>query len=198
VLVHGIGAPTNYNATLSGVKIVAEGNQQSYETTSDSTGSFEFMGLPEGFYKIQAFVPSHFSGTEAGAKLSSRGCAPINFSLQATGVITGKVLASSGQPIADLTVSIFSAEGVTNEILERLEPYHEQRDTTDKQGQFKFSKLPSGRYLMVVNLLKQYDTTSNGYPRIFYPGVLNLSEAGFITLKDGEQKQNIEFKLPLK
>lgn len=192
----GIGAPTNYNATLSGVKIVAEGKQQSYETITDSTGSFEFLGLPEGFYKMRALVPSHFSGTENGAKLSSLGCAPVNFSIQATGVITGKVLDTRGQPITNLTVSIFSAEGVTNEILERLEPYFEQRDTTDKQGQFRFSKLPSGRYLIAINLLKQYEKTSSGYPRIFYPGVLNLFDAGIITLNDGEQKQNIELKLP--
>jgi 5-hydroxyisourate hydrolase-like protein (transthyretin family) len=141
-------------------------------------------------------VPSHFSGTETGAKLSNRGCFPVSFSIQATGVITGKVLDTRGQPRANLTVSIFSAEGVTNEVLERLEPYYEQRDTTDKQGQFRFSKLPSGRYLIAVNLVKQYDQSSSGYPRIFYPGVLNLSEAGIITLSDGEQKQNIELKLP--
>ncbi len=196
VTLHSIGAPTNYNATLPGVKIVAEGKQQSYETITDNIGSFEFVGLPEGFYKIQAFVPSHFSGTLEGAKLSNRGCSPVRFSIQATGAITGKVLDTRGQPIENLTVSIFSAEGVTNEVLARLEPHYEQRDTTDKQGQFRFSKLPSGRYLIAVNLLKQYIKTPNVYPRTFYPGVLNLSGAGIITLNDGELKQNIELKLP--
>jgi hypothetical protein len=197
VTLQGVSAPPTYGVVLPGVKIVAEGMGHRYETVTDRTGSYEFKGLTEGSYKIRAFLPSHFSGIEENVRVQNKGCSPVQLGIQATGIIEGKVLDDNGQPISNLTVSIFSNEGVTNEILETIKPHYEPRATTDKQGRFSFHRLPAGRYLLAVNLLKFYDRTNNGYPRTFYPGVLNLSDAGTIILGDGGQKQNIEFKLPL-
>lgn len=182
---------------MPGVKVVAEASGQRHETTTDSTGSYEFLRLPEGIYKMRALVPKYFSGVEAESRLSNKGCAPVNFSIQATGTIAGKVLAPDGQPVYNAMVSVFSNEGVTEELIEGLKPYYEQRDVTDKQGQFKFDRLPSGQYFIAVNLVKHYEKESGGrFPRTFYPGVRNLSDSSVITLGDGEQKQNIELKLP--
>ncbi len=197
VMLRTNGEPPHLKDPIPNLKIVAEGTEKSYETTTDRAGNFELLGLPEGIYNIRALVPSYFSGGEWNARLLNRGCAPVIFSIQATGVITGKVVDADGQSIANVTVSIFSAEGVTNQILERVKPFYEYRDTTDKQGQFRFNKLPSGRYLIATNLVKEYDAAGGGaYPRTFYPGVMSLSDAAIITLDDGQEKRNIDLKLP--
>jgi len=193
------GEPSHLNDPIPGLKIVAEGTEKNYETTTDGAGSFELVGLPEGIYSVRALIPSYFSGGEDKVKLSNRGCAPVIFSIQATGGIAGRVLDANGQPIADMSVSIFSAEGVTNEMIERVKAGYVHRDTTDKQGNFRFVRLPSGRYFIATNLVEKYDAADGAtkvYPRTFYPGVMSLSDAAIITLSDGQEKWNIDLKLP--
>ncbi len=146
--------PPNLNDSIPGLRVVARNSDNIFETTTDGAGSFEFSGLPEGVYNVQAIVPNHFTGREEKVKISNRGCSPLTFSIQATGIIAGRILDSNGQAISNVTVSIFSAENVTNEMLDKVKPMYLHRDTTDKQGNFKFFRIPSGRYFIAVNFLE--------------------------------------------
>jgi hypothetical protein len=58
--------------------------------------------------------------------------------------------------------------------------------------------LPPGRYLLAVNLNRypQPDDPSNAYPRTYYPGVAETSQAGAVSLGAGERVKDRDITLP--
>jgi hypothetical protein len=173
----------------SGVKILVAGAEHSYEAHTDSAGRYEII-VPAGDYQIRAIVPEHFGKNEYKIKVVDRGCSPADFSIQSTGLISGRVVDVSGQPLVNAAVSIVSAEGISEEVLAGSRGIWTY---TDRQGRYRFDQLPAGRYLIIVNRGK-LDLTSgsaaNEYPRIFYPGVTELPQSTIISLNEGQRKTN--------
>jgi len=190
--------PLYPSAPFSEVKIVASGSGQNYETTTDAEGNFEFLGLPQGDYSLSVVLPNYLSGREEKVRLVDRACAPVRFSIQATGIIAGRVLDAKGQPLPSVPVSIFSADGVTGEMIDRVKRGYVTSTTTNEHGQFRFERVPSGRYVIAVNLVKEVtnvDERISNFPRTFYPGVTNFLNAGTVTLGNGQEKRDIELKV---
>jgi hypothetical protein len=58
--------------------------------------------------------------------------------------------------------------------------------------------VPPGRYLIAVNLTRfpQPNDPTNAYPRTYYPGVAQASQASIITLAAGEKLTERDLRLP--
>jgi Carboxypeptidase regulatory-like domain len=189
--------PITTNRTMAGIKLTARSGERTYEAVTDETGSYEFTKLPEGEYTVKAALPDHLSGTQELVRLFSKGCAPTRFSIQATGVIAGRLVDSEGRPLKNAVVTSFSAEGIAEEMLDLVKPYYATRNQTDEGGSFSFARLPAGRYLLAVNLVTDERLEGShvtNYPRMFYPGTINFQDSKAITLDNGKQL-NVEFRL---
>ena len=128
-----------------------------------------------------------------------KGCSSTRLSIQATGEIRGRLVDEKGQPVKGGVISIFSAEGVTEDMFDRVRSHYMTRYTTEEDGSFVFVRLRSARYHLGVNMVdeeRQKESRAAEYPRFFYPGVISFKEAKQIDLGDGTKLGNIEIKLP--
>lgn len=87
----------------------------------------------------------------AWAELGSE-CALATYSgpMESTGIITGRVIDSSGKPVVDATVLIIKGAG----------PYPDIAALTNDDGQFSFLDLTPGEYEVLVNVEDGRRTTA--------------------------------------
>lgn len=186
------------NKPMIGIKISARSGDRSFETVTDGTGFYEFTNLPEGEYTVKADLPDYLSNSQELARVHNKGCAPTRLSIQATGVIAGRLVDRDRKPIRNAVVTVFSAEGVTEDMLDMVKPGYTTRDSTDNNGMFSFVRLPGDRYYLAVNLINEERLAGSDaadLPRMFYPGVREFRRAKLIALDDGKDLKDLEFKL---
>lgn len=190
--------PDPFIAQLAGVAIHVRSGEKAYQTISDATGHYEFTGLPPGTYELSTNLPDFLGGTRHTFKVVDKACVNVNLPVHSTGYIKGRLISADGEPIEKAVVSIFSADGVTEDMFDRVRPYYMKRSETDKDGSFRFERLQSGRYHLAVNMLaeeRRKESRAADYPRIFYPAVRSFKDAKPITLADGAKLENIEIRL---
>jgi hypothetical protein len=181
---------------LAGVKVAAEGDSGGkYEVMTDVEGKFEFPELPAGVYKVRVpdAADSETGGETTGVKVLAAGCAPLNVWLQPSGEISGRVATTDGEPVPEAGVILFTAEGVTDEALGGIEDRPPIIGYTNKEGRYKFVRLPAGRYYVLVTTGKR--GAGRSQRRTLFPGVGSLSEAAVITLEGGQKKTRLDVQL---
>jgi hypothetical protein len=193
-----------YGKPAPGIKVFAEGKEQTYETLSDATGFYQFFDLPDGKYKIRADFPPYFSlkEVETEVKTTNRSCALGYLGANRKGLIIGKIFDANGNPIKGVYVSLIPADAAQSEIFtEKYDDYSFPWavSVTLENGEYGFAALPAGNYYIVINRAererKYGSEAAQKLPRLFYPGVQNLEKAAVISLKEGEQLKGKDFQL---
>lgn len=192
--------PMFYGKPASGVKVFGEGKEQIYETISDGAGHYQFFDLPDGEYKIRAEFPPYFLTKIETVKTVSQGCALSYLGAQRQGAVEGKVLDANGNPMKDVYVSLVSADAEPNEIFaENNDDFSWLVSVTLENGEYGFAYLPAGNYFVVINRAERERSygseVAQKLPRLFYPGVLNLEKAVVVSIKEGEQVKEKDFRL---
>ena len=193
------GEAETHDRKLPGVIIYLRSGEKTYEVVSDSTGQYEFRGVPPGTYELSTDLPDFLSGTRQSLTAVDKACLKVDIYVQATGEIKGRLIDADGQPVEKAVVSIFSAEGVTEDMFARVKTYYMTRDVTKNDGSFSFVGLRSGRYHLAINMVekeREKDSRPSDYPRMFYPGTASFKDAKPIIVADGAKLANIEIKLP--
>ena len=71
---------------------------------------------------------------------------------------------------------------------------------TDDAGHFRFTQLPPGRYLLIINRTEFERSRSREMfrhlPRLFYPGVSDASGATVIVVGKDDEPREYDFRLP--
>lgn len=182
-------------------------------TGTDAEGRYEIKDLPAGRYSISAtkagFITSQYGQRrpgEPGTPIEiADGVAAdkLNFTLARGGVIAGRILDDSGDPMAGVQVAVMrygfmagtrrlmaggGGEGGT--------------DRTDDQGAFRLYGLPPGDYYVSATYRNQMmvgpeinNTQSDGYAPTYYPGTPNLAEAQRVSPKAGQEVSGVIFSL---
>ncbi len=192
--------PSPPTGKMAGVTIYLKSGEKTYQTISDATGHYEFTRVPAGTYDLSTDLPDYLTGARHTVSVMDKGCVDVMLSIQATGSIKGRLVNSNGEPVERAVVSIFSAEGVTEDLFDRVRTFTLTRDETDKNGSFSFVRLRAGHYHLAVNMVDEERRESNrasDHPRIFFPGVTSFKDAKPIILGSGAKLENIEIKLPL-
>lgn len=212
-LVIGRVSEGQYEA-LEGMKITVEGGAKKYETVTDAKGNYKVDVLRPGPYKIRAMVP--FSAEAVGhrpgfkskptekqtiveyevevpkGQCDYREMHLYKVDLKATATISGKVLDPEEQPVAELTVYLYSAtEG------QDFSKGDYQHARTDAEGNYVFEGLREGNYWLGVNIGRMPEVNSP-YPTTFYPGVPWAEQAKTITLEQGQKSVGKNVRLPPK
>lgn len=196
---------------LPGLRITAEGAGKTLETTTDEEGKFNVSLPGPGTFKVRVFAPFAAAAmrlvegptlkedatdtqtiVEYELKLAKNQCyyselSLFKINLHATAQIAGYVLTESGQPLERGSIDLVSA----------AKPEGSGRsEMLEADGSFHFRNLPPGEYYLVMNPRNEApDDYDAPYPRTYFPGVSNISDATKIVLTEDATLNNVTLRL---
>ena len=177
------------------ILITIEGESQRKEIRPDAEGRYRVSGLPPGKYKVTLQLPDALTTyrNEEEITVTDRGCATVGWYVTDNGRVNGRVVNADGEPVASILVGLVDPGGNPKENQVKL-------DRTDAEGNFKFSAVPRGRYLIAVNHTRfpEPGDPTRSYPPSFYPGVIDKEQAQAITVGVGEKLNDLVVRVPAK
>lgn len=199
VYTHDLRAGRYAEEPLKGVKVWLEGDGRR-EAATDDEGRYEFAGLPAGTYTVRAEFPGRFDAGEPPPTLKAAGreCFAVNLSARRRGRVAGRLLDAEGRPVVYAPISLVAADAPAEEILS-ADHAAWSFSLTDERGRFDFSGLAPGRYLLVVNRADGRRLPNGDdikLPRLFYPGVPDITQAAVLTVGERRPEREYEFRLP--
>jgi hypothetical protein len=189
----------DFSLPVSFADLIIEGESLRIEARTDEQGGYRITGLAPGAYTVKLKVPSGMTSNgarggamaEAKADVVEHSCQPVDFYLFPDTRVSGSVVDAIGQPVADLRVEM---RGAPSDIRRANTFLHAK---TNAEGRFEFDELtPPGDYLLGFRILSSSGDEILPYPRTYYPGVAFKSQAGVISLKEGEHRSDIKLRLP--
>ena len=171
-------------------RILVKGPDKQWEGKTDSEGKYGFTGLRPGKYKVRLELPEGLSiyNPEVELDVSDRGCRDAFFLAEPDTQITGKVLDAQGLSAADVLLELVP---VTQEIGKHPEFFR-----TDKEGRYALKQVKPGRFYLGVRIFGSAGSTYVPYPKTYYPGVKDRSDATVITISEGQRIELNELVLP--
>jgi 5-hydroxyisourate hydrolase-like protein (transthyretin family) len=209
------GAPIK-SARLVLVQENAKNRPEIFGALTDGEGHFQIKDVPPGRYRFSAsrtgFVAQQYQakGTSQGAVLSLGPGQQIDdtlFRLVRAGVVSGRVIDEAGEPLANVWVSALRRP--TEEEREDWSKGQKQHQfvqasgaKTDDRGEYRIFGLKPGDYYLKASESPDLDQVGNidgsdnyfllrqivtEYAPLYYPGVLQISDAQAIPLRAGEE-----------
>jgi hypothetical protein len=178
---------------VEGITVSVRSGVFARDAVSDADGKFDITGLPVGKAIFSASVPFGFEprGWETEFEIHDpRACYQIDVPIQQSAKVSGTVVDAAGKPLKGVRV-----DAVAEELAGFNPPQHQYPDTTNERGEFRFERLPPGRYVFGVNLTNPGYGPRTGVP-IFLPGTPLVREASVIELKAGDAKELGVLTLP--
>jgi len=124
------------------------------------------------------------TGGLAQFRIPNGACYEFDVNALPIGHIRGSVLGPDGKPLPIASVELYRA-GTYSDSRPGLWGFQ------GAEGVFDLDHVGPGGYVLVFNRTNRTDPNSP-YPRAFYPGVGNVSDAQTIRLKDGQQLMNLK------
>jgi hypothetical protein len=192
-------------------------DSHTYVVTSDSDGHFLLKDVAPGRYLFFAthvgFVDEQYqsSGNDGGAVLAlkrEQKITDVLFRMTAAAVITGLVNNEDGEPMVRVHVSALrrptedEIEEVSSFTSRKIELFPGGSTQTDDRGQYRMFGLKPGEYYICAAdtaelevgrtasqhfLIQRYLGTE--YAPVYYPGVVQLSQAQVVSAKAGDEVQ---------
>jgi hypothetical protein len=179
---------------LPKIKLKLRSKDDRFATSTGPDGVYSFYDVHAGEYQYTADLPARFEFTQKTLKgglppfkIPNGACFEYNVSALPTGRIRGGVLGPDGKPLQLASVELY-----------RADRYDDSKPGLwafqGENGKFEFDHIGQGEYILVFNRMNRQDPNSP-FPRSFYPGVQDQSEAKIVHMKDGEQLLNANIKL---
>lgn len=179
---------------MEGVPVIAESSDKRFNLITDSEGRFKLDGIPAGSYRLRAELPDGLGKVAEQQVLIAPGrCGAAEFLTTSLGSVKGKLVDSSGDPVAQLEIKIIPAK---TEGKEEQWRGREISSRTNQEGLYSFTQIPPGQYVIAVNFQGQPGSYDPPYPRSYYPGVKNLARAKIVDVAEGQELEVEDFRLP--
>ena len=177
--------------------------------STNSDGRYEIRELPPGEYSLKAERGGYLSLAygqrrpgEPGKPLDlaeGQTAKAIDFALPRVGVISGRVVDETGEPIAKVNMWVMQFryyQGARKLVAVGDRDAH---TSTDDSGQYQLV-VPPGDFLVMAQFRETWPLEGNptqllGYAPSFYPGVVAPAEAQRIKVGVGQEVGNIDFAL---
>lgn len=167
--------------------------QSGSATLTDDSGHFQFDGLPQGQFFVTAMKPGYYeNGPGATGVTLGRDTAAVVLKLTPCGVIAGRVTTRDGKPLEGFRISL-----IAKEILSGRKTWVERpaQGITNEDGEYRVAGLSADTYYVGVDSGQQtslgepgvVNAREQGYARVFYPGVSELSAASPIEVVPGQE-----------
>ena len=178
-------------------------------TGTDAQGCYAFANLPAARYVVQAskaayatlqFGEDPLSGREGQMVSVSDGKTPadVNFRLPKAGVITGRVVDDAGEPVPNVLVQAMAVVPVSGDEERTAFPHAPSARTTNDLGRYRLFGLPAGDYVVSAspgNRAAKIPAELAGFVQTYFPGTLGLAEAVVLSVKPGQELQNVDIVL---
>lgn len=181
-------------------------------TSTNDEGNFEIRELIAGRYNVSAtksgFVTSQFGQRRPGEPgtplelVDGQSADKVSFTLARGGVIAGRIMDDSGEPIAGTQVMAMRYAFMNGSRRLMPAPAEGSNDRTDDQGGFRLYGLPPGDYYvsatyrsMNAMMTAGTNTEADGFAPTYYPGAANIGEATRITIRAGQEMTGASFSL---
>jgi hypothetical protein len=194
---------------------------QIYADTTDNEGRFTLKKVLAGRYRFFAthvgYLDQSYQAKSAArgegavlSLLSGQEVTDVVFGLMRAGVVTGKVVDDTGEPMAGVNVTVLRKP--SEEELEQLSPRAKKLEMisasvaqTDDRGEYRIFGLKPGEYYVKATevggdrFVGQEGDTGEGrmlvqvlgsqFAPMYFPGVLQLDQAQSVVLQAGEEMQ---------
>lgn len=175
---------------LSGITVKIEGERRTLDAMTDDKGNYEIVGLAPGKYKVYPELPDYYRQNEyfvRKVEINDRGCAQEDFFAQNDSQIVGRVFRPDGTVMSKANVELIPAEGaLTRRSIDET--------WANENGKYELREIAPGRYLLGINITSS-PSKESPFPRTFYPGVTDRSQAGVIEIGRGQKLTNIDIRL---
>jgi hypothetical protein len=171
---------------LPRIKLKLRSKDDRFATSTGPDGVYTFFDVHAGEYIYTADLPARFEFSQKTLhgglppfRIPNGACYEYNVNALPTGKIRGSVVGPDNKPLAIASVELYRADRYQD-----TEPG--LWGFQGSKGIFEFDHIGPGEYILVFNRLNRMDPNSP-FPRSFYPGTPDRSEARLIKLKDGQQ-----------
>ena len=194
---HVLNSLTNSPIRRATVILVAPQIRLVAETDAD--GSFQFIDLPPGTYRLSA-SRSGFRERRARDPISLGSKNRITSALirlRPHGVIAGRIVNEASEPVDHARVLIFKL--IYREGIRRWDRLHVT--STNDRGEYRFTNLNPGRYLLQAlgerpPIDNRYGIQPNTfYPPTYYPNVPTQQQADPVEVEVGTEVGGIDIRL---
>jgi hypothetical protein len=169
------------------VRVSSIANNRAETTVTNQAGDFAFENRGAGSYIVRVDVPDRYYSEDPGAIVElrdPRSCVEVVATLFDNGQVAGRVVDSSAQPVAGLTIELSTANGA-----------HSKRAITDREGRYAISQVPPGRFVVGINT-GPLRRDLRRQPRVYYPGAVGRASAVHITVAGGERVTLGDLRIP--
>jgi hypothetical protein len=168
-------------------------------TTTNSDGVYAFADICDGQYHVNTWCEPHLptcyrspgtdaTGCDAVAVVVDQRKTNVDIALIRGATVRGRVVDQRGRPIASATVRLGILVGEAS-FLRMQTPVR-----TNRNGSFELSNLPPGKWRLELELPERPDSLRA--PVLYFPGVLQIEEAGSIELVAGQTVDDLTFVAP--
>jgi len=178
-------------------------------TTSDAAGRFTFQDLDPGTYAATTGRDGYVAARESLRQIvtvkAGETADKFKLKLLRTGVISGRVLDSDGEPVRNASVQIRSARQ------QRPNAQGGAGASTNDRGEYRAFGISPGEYKLSATYspgnAQQFDVRmqaakkgseladATAYPTLYYPDTLNSQQAIAVSVEPGSELQGYDFHL---
>jgi hypothetical protein len=185
-------------AALAGVSIRITAPGYVGRATTNENGIFIATDVAPGRLTLTPLLPDQFGVVNRSAlnvNLENDGCVPINLRAALNGRVRGRVVGADGEPRPQLPMQLEMIESVwyrSNGTDARL------RVMTDENGNFEFTAIPPGRYLLGHQISYESDFVTQEdreRQKTYYPGTSERSAAVPIVVGNATQHDGFNFTI---
>lgn len=189
--------------TLSGIPA----SMQRYTTSTNARGEYELKGIPEGRYTL-SISRGGYLRMDYGERRPGDGGKPIQVAdgqqidridvvLQRAGIISGRLMDETGEPIAG--VAVYAMRQAYYLGRRKLVPMG-AGIRTDDTGQYRLLGLEPGDYYVMAAPRETWTVKGPppqvfGYANTYFPGAGNPSSAQRVQVASGQEVPNTDFAL---
>lgn len=174
---------------------------------TDDEGKFRFDSVPPGDYRVVSSRTGFIAARRSGAATISVGpgarVSNVTHGLLPQAVLAGRVVDEEGEPVQGAQIQVMNRRtqrGVRNWVGMR-------GNATNDLGEFRIAGVQPGKVILQVTPpgmrrgappvsgQAQAQGPARGYVTMFYPGVLDPSQALTLDVKPGMEQSNLDIRL---